>query len=213
MKLFGFYLSSAAYRVRIALNLKGVEYEQVSLKLRAGEHKQADYMDLNPQGLVPALALSGAASDTILFQSMAILEYLEEVYPDPPMLPEHPALRAQVRAVADNIACDIHPLNNLRILLYLKNELGQDDETINTTWYHQWLKSGFDGIERQIGANPFCFGETPGLADVCLIPQVYNARRFEFDLEPYEKIRAVDEACLAHEAFDRALPENQPDAS
>ena len=212
MKLFGFYLSSAAYRVRIALNLKGVDYEQVSLKLRAGEHRKDEYIALNPQGLVPALALSGAASDTVLFQSMAILEYLEEVFPEPPLLPDHPTLRAKVRAVADNIACDIHPLNNLRILLYLKNELGQDDEAVNT-WYHQWLKSGFDGIERSISADPYCFGEAPGLADVCLVPQVYNARRFEFDLEPYDKIRAVEGKCLAHEAFDRAVPENQPDAA
>ena len=162
---------------------------------------------------MPALGLSGAAEGTVIPQSMTILDYLEEVYPDPPLLPEHPTLRAQVRAVADNIACDIHPLNNLRVLLYLKNELGHNDETVNTTWYHQWLKAGFDGIERQIGADPFCFGETPGLADICLVPQVYNARRFAFDLEPYEKIRAVEEACLAHEAFDRAVPEKQPDAA
>ena len=213
MKLFGYYLSSAAYRVRIALNLKGVDYEQVSLTLRAGDHRKDDYLALNPQGLVPALALSGAASETILFQSMAILEYLEEVFPEPPLLPEHPVLRARVRAVANNIACDIHPLNNLRILLFLKDELGQDDETVNTTWYHQWLKAGFDGIERSIDADPFCFGEAAGLADVCLVPQVYNARRFKFDLEPYGKIRAVEEACLALAPFEHAVPENQPDAA
>lgn len=212
MKLFGFSLSSAAYRVRIALNLKDVDYELVSLKLKEGEHKRDDYLALNPQGLVPALALSGAASDTVLFQSTAILEYLEEVYPEPPLLPDHPVSRAKVRGVADNIACDIHPLNNLRVLLYLTNQLDHDDETVNTTWYHHWLQEGFGGIERSIGADPYCFGETPTLADVCLLPQVYNARRFKFDLEPYPKIRAVEEACLALEAFDKAYPDNQPDA-
>lgn len=211
MKLFGFFLSSAAYRVRIALNLKNIDYEQLSLKLREGEHKQADYLAVNPQGLVPALALSGAASDTVLFQSMAILEYLEEVYPDPPLLPDHPVRRAGVRAVADNIACDIHPLNNLRVMIYLKDELGHDDDEINT-WYHHWLKAGFDGVERSIGADPYCFGDTATLADVCLLPQLYNARRFNFDLEPYPKIRAVEEACLALDAFDKAYPDNQPDA-
>lgn len=211
MKLFGFFLSSAAYRVRIALNLKDIDYEQLSLKLREGEHKQADYLAVNPQGLVPALALSGAASDTVLFQSMAILEYLEEVYPEPPLLPKHPVTRANVRAVADNIACDIHPLNNLRVLIYLKDVLGHDDDEVNT-WYHHWLKAGFDGVERSIGADPYCFGDTPTLADVCLLPQLYNARRFKFDLEPYPKMRAVEETCLKHDAFDKAYPDNQPDA-
>lgn len=212
MKLFGFSMSSAAYRVRIALNLKGLDYELVSLKLREGEHKGDEYLALNPQGLVPALALSGAASDTILFQSTAILEYLEEVYPEPPLLPDHPVTRAEVRAVADNIACDIHPLNNLRVMLYLKSELGCDDEAVERTWYHHWLKQGFDGVERTIRADPFCFGEAPTLADICLLPQVYNARRFKFDLEPYEKICAVEKACLAVDAFDKAYPDNQPDA-
>lgn len=212
MKLFGFALSSAAYRVRIALNLKSINYELVSLKLREGEHRREDYMAINPQGLVPALALSGAASDTVLFQSMAILEYLDEVFPEPPLLPKHPVQRARVRAVADNVACDIHPLNNLRILLYLKNELGQDDETINTKWYHHWLAEGFNGIERSLEGSKFCFGDEPTMADVCLLPQVYNARRFKFDMEPYPKIRAVEEHCLKLEAFEKAHPDNQPDA-
>lgn len=212
MKLFGYYLSSAAYRIRIALNLKGLDHELVSLKLRAGEHKDEEYKALNPQGLVPALALSGAASGTVLGQSMAILEYLDEVYPKPPLLPDHPIRRARVRAVAHNIACDMHPLNNLRVLLYLGNELGHDKETVNVTWYHHWLKAGFDGIEQQIEAEPCCFGDAPGMADICLLPQVYNARRFKFDLDPYPRIRAVEEACLKLEAFDKAYPDNQPDA-
>ena len=211
MKLYSYYLSSAAYRVRIALNLKGVEHELTPIHLRHGDHKQADYKDLNPQGLVPALGLSGAAEGTVIPQSMAILDYIEEVYPEPPLLPEHPVSRARVRAVADNIACDIHPLNNLRVLQYLRNELGQDDDAV-TAWYHHWLKAGFDGVEQEIEPGPYCFGDTPTLADVCLVPQLYNARRFKFDLEPYPKIRAADEACARLEAFDKAYPANQPDA-
>ena len=168
MKLFGFALSSAAYRVRIALNLKSISYELVSLKLREGEHRREDYMAINPQGLVPALALSGDEADTVLFQSTAILEYLDEVFPEPPLLPRNPVQRARVRAVADNVACDIHPLNNLRILLYLKNELGHDDDTINTKWYHHWLAEGFNGIERSIdGAGSASATSRPWRMSAC----------------------------------------------
>ena len=211
MKLFGFFLSSAAYRVRIALNLKNIDYEQLSLKLREGEHKQADYLAVNPQGLVPALALSGAASDTVLFQSMAILEYLEEVYPDPPLLPDHPVRRARCRAVADNIACDIHPLNNLRVMLYLKDELGHDDDEINT-WYHHWLKAGFDGVERSIGADPYLLRRhrhpcrcLPPAAALQRAPLQVRSGALSQDPRRRRGVSCAD-------AFDKAYPDNQPDA-
>jgi maleylacetoacetate isomerase len=207
MKLFTYSLSSAAYRVRIALNLKSIDHELVPVHLRHGDHKSPEYLALNPQGLVPALGLDDG---TILAQSMAILEFLDETHPEPPLLPADAIARAQVRAAADIVACDIHPLNNLRVLLYLRGPLSQDEAEV-TAWYHTWLKSGFDAFEQLIDPAPFCFGDAPGLADVCLIPQLFNARRFEFALDDYPKIREVEEACATLDAFEAAHPSNHTD--
>jgi len=207
MKLYNYSLSSAAYRVRIALNLKGLDYQLVPVHLRRKEHHEDDYKTKNPQGLVPALELEDGAT---LGQSMAILEFLEELHPTPPLLPQDPFARARVRSVADAIACDIHPVNNLRVLNYVREEFGQDEDGVKR-WYHTWLRTAFDAIEHWIEPAPFCFGPAPGLADVCLVPQLFNARRFEFDLEPYPKILSVDVACVALDAFARAHPSQAPE--
>lgn len=207
MKLFTYSLSSAAYRVRIALNLKGLEHDLVPVHLRHGDHRSEEYLALNPQGLVPALRLPDG---TVLAQSMAILEYLDEAHPEVPLLPEDLIERARVRGAAQIIASDIHPLNNLRILMYLRNVLNQDEEGV-TRWYHEWLKSGFDALEHLIDPAPFCFGDTPGLVDVCLMPQLFNARRFELPLEGYPKILQVEETCSAIEAFAAAHPSQHSD--
>lgn len=210
MKLFDYFRSSAAYRVRIALNLKGLEAEQVSVHLvrGGGEHKQAAYLVVNPQGLLPALETDDG---TVLAQSLAILEYLEEAYPDPPLLPSSAIARAQVRALCQMVACEIHPLNNLRTMQYLKNELGHDQETVNT-WYAHWVRSGFQAIEQMIGSNGYCFGGQVSLADTCLVPQIFNAHRFKVDLTPYPKVRKVEAVCGALDAFAKAHPAKQPDA-
>ncbi|RMF08549.1 MAG: maleylacetoacetate isomerase [Alphaproteobacteria bacterium] len=206
--LYDYWRSSAAYRVRIALNLKGVSYEQESVNLVSGAQSEAGYRDrINPQGLVPALVIGGVA----LTQSLAIIDYLEETIPEPPLLPEQPAERARVRAMAQVIACDIHPLNNLRVLKYLKGPLGQGQEAVDA-WYRHWIQEGFTALERQTGAGPYLSGDRPGLADICLVPQMYNARRFNVDLDPFSRLVSIDEACRALSAFDKAAPENQPDA-
>ena len=212
MKLYGYFRSSAAFRVRIALNLKGIAYEQVSIHLRKKEQQKPDYLAVHPQGLVPALADDGE----VFIQSLAIIEYLDETHPEPPLLPGHPAGRARVRALAQAVACDIHPIDNLRVLRYLVKPLGHDEKDIEA-WFNHWIKLGFDGIERILAddgqAGKFCHGDTPGLADICLVPQVYNARRYpSFDMTPYPAIRRVADACLALDAFERARPEKQPDA-
>lgn len=207
MKLYTYSLSSAAYRVRIALNLKGVAHDKVPVHLRKADHQADEYKALNPQGLVPALGLDDG---TVIAQSMAIVEYLEETYAQPPLLPPDPVRRARVRAVAYGIACDIHPLNNLRVLNYLRERLGQDNDGVRR-WYHEWLRHGFDALEQMIDPAPFCFGAAPGLADICLVPQVANARRFEFPLDPYPKIVAVDAACQPNAAFADAHPSLQSD--
>ncbi|MCB8819862.1 maleylacetoacetate isomerase [Microvirga rosea] len=208
MKLYTYFRSSAAYRVRIALNLKGVRYEAVPINLLKGEQKAEDYRRINPQGRVPALDLG----ETVLTQSTALLEYLDEVYPEPPLLPVGAMQRARVRAVSSIIACDIHPLNNSGTLAYLKNRLGHDQAAADD-WYRHWVSEGFEAVEKLIEPGPYAFGTRITLADLYLVPQVFNARRFNIALDDYPKIRAVDEACARHAAFREAAPANQPDAA
>lgn len=207
MKLYTFFRSSAAYRVRIALNLKGLSYDAAFISLPKNEQRQPDYMAINPQGRVPTLDRDG----TVLIQSPAILEYLEETHPEPPLLPRDPVTRAKVRAVAAVIGCDIHPLNNSGTLAYLKGRMGQDEAAVNA-WYAHWVVEGFRAIERLVEPGPFAFGDRPTLADIYLVPQVYNARRFKVPLDDYPKIAAVDAACGEVDAFKAAAPEKQPDA-
>ncbi|MDT3687269.1 MAG: maleylacetoacetate isomerase [Pseudorhodoplanes sp.] len=209
MKLYTYFRSSAAYRVRIALNLKDITYEGVSVHLTkdGGQHKKPDYRTINPQMRVPALELSSGEK---LIQSLAIIEYLDEVFPDPALLPRDAIERAHVRAVAQIIACDIHPLNNLVSLQYLR-KLGHDDATVNE-WYASWILSGFEAIERLLKPGPYAFGSHVTLADICLVPQVFNARRFKVPLDRFPKILAVDAACAKLPAFDKARPENQFDS-
>jgi maleylacetoacetate isomerase len=211
LTLYDYWRSSAAYRVRIALNLKGLAYKQVPVHLvkDGGEQHGAAYKALNPQELVPLLV----DGDSRIGQSLAILEYLEEVFPVPTLLPADPALRAQVRALALHIACDVHPLNNLRVLQYLSAELGVDDEAKNA-WYRHWVQRGLAAVEQGLAAfdGRLSLGQRPGYLEACLIPQVYNARRFNCDLDAYPRILAMSERCEALEAFKQAAPEAQPDA-
>jgi maleylpyruvate isomerase len=212
MKLYGYFRSSAAFRVRIALNLKGLAYDQVSLHLRQNQQYGAEYLKLNPQGLVPALV----DGSEIATQSLAIMEYLDETHPKPPLLPVMPSARARVRSIAQMIACDIHPIDNLRVLRYLAKPLGHDEKVIET-WFNHWIELGFQAIEKRLAGEKatgkFCHGDAPGLADCCLVPQVVNAKRHpSFDLSPYPTIMRIFDACLALPAFDRAMPQNQPDA-
>jgi maleylpyruvate isomerase len=209
MRLYDYWRSSAAYRVRLALNFKGLSYEQIAIDLRQGAQREPAFLAINPQGLVPVLEDDGA----ILTQSLPILNYLEERYPEPALLPRDSPGRARSRAIAVAIACEIHPLNNLRVLQYLERELGLD-EGRRTAWYRHWIAEGFGPLERMIArsAGEFCVGDFPSLADLCLVPQVYNARRYQCDLEPYPIIRRIDERCREIEAFEHAAPERQPDA-
>ncbi len=208
MKLYTYFRSSAAYRVRIALNLKKLPYEAIAIHLvkDGGRHKSAEYRAVNPQMRVPALQLD---SGEILLQSLAIAEYLEETHPNPPLLPQDPLTRAQVRAVSQIVASDIHPLNNLVTLNYLK-KLGHDQAAVDE-WYASWVKAGFEAIEPMLKPGPYAFGSTPGMADLCLVPQIFNARRFKVQLDAFPKIAAVDAACAKLEAFELARPDNQPD--
>jgi maleylacetoacetate isomerase len=210
MKLYSYFRSSAAYRVRIALNLKGLTYETVPVHLikDGGQNRRPEFRAVNPQMRVPALI---APDGEVLIQSLAIIEYLEETHPDPPLLPKNPIARAKVRALAQLIACDIHPLNNVGPLRYLKNQMGQEQSAIDA-WYHHWVVEGFAALEALIEPGPYAWGKEVTLADVCLVPQVNNARRLKVPLERFPKIVAVDAACLALPAFDRARPENQPEA-
>lgn len=210
MKLYSFFRSSAAYRVRIALNLKGLAYETAGIHLQrdGGQNLKPDYRAINPQMRVPALQLD---SGEILTQSLAIIDYLDEIHPEPPLLPRDALARARVRALAQLVACDIHPLNNVAPLRYLKNELGQEQARIDA-WYHHWVLVGFDAIESMLGPGPYAFGAAVTLADVCLVPQVANARRLKVPLDNYPKIVAVDATCAKLPAFEKARPENQPDA-
>ncbi len=210
MKLYTFFRSSAAFRVRIAMNLKGLGYEPQSVHLPKNEQRADGFLAVNPQGLVPVLEDGGRS----LTQSLAIIEYLEETRPEPPLLPADSAGRARVRALALAIACDIHPLNNLRVLRYLKKSLGHGDGEINA-WYRHWIALGFEAVEAMLAApetGTYCHGEQPGLADVCLVPQVFNARRYDCDLSAYPAVVRVHDACMALPAFRAAAPENQPDA-
>ncbi len=212
MRFFGYYRSSAAYRCRIAFNLKGFAPEFVPIHLRRAEHTTPAFRDLNPQALLPALDLGGGK---VLTQSLAIIEWLEETHPKPPLLPADPLERAAIRAFALAIAAEIHPLNNLRVLGYLKGELGQDQARVDS-WYRHWVEDGLRACEalvtRQARRGPFCFGDTPGLADICLVPQLYNARRFDADLSGCPTLLAIDAHCATHPAFKAAVPEAQPDA-
>jgi maleylacetoacetate isomerase len=208
--LYSFFRSSAAYRVRIAFNLKGLGYDTAAIHLQkdGGQQRQPAYRAINPQMRVPTLRLD---SGEILTQSLAIIEYLDEVHPQPPLLPSDPVERAQVRALAQLVACDIHPLNNLAPLRYLKNELGQEQSKIDA-WYHHWVREGFDALEAMVTPGPYAHGPDVTLADICLVPQVANARRLKVGLDPYPKIVAIDAACAKLTAFEEARPERQPDA-
>jgi maleylacetoacetate isomerase len=210
VKLYSYFRSSAAYRVRIALNLKGIAYDTASVHLvkDGGHNKRQEFRAINPQMRVPVLVTPG---DEVLIQSLAIIEYLEETHPQPALLPKDPIARAKVRALAELIACDIHPLNNTSPLRYLKNTMGQEQSAIDA-WYHHWVVTGFEAFEELIEPAPFACGDTVTTADICLVPQVYNARRLKVPLEKFPKIVAVDKACQALAAFDRARPEKQPDA-
>jgi len=211
MKLYTFFRSSAAFRVRIALNVKGVKYEPLPKAFAKNEHRAADYLAVNPQGLIPALDVDGA----VLSQSLAIIEYLDETHPTPPLLPGDALGRARVRSMAQAIACDIHPLNNLRVLNYLKGDLEQDEEAVNT-WYRHWITAGFRGLEAQASefssSQRFLFGDAVSLADICLVPQMFNARRFKTDLTPFPTLLAVSTHLESLPAFAAARPEVQPDA-
>ena len=210
MILYDYFRSSAAYRVRIALNLKGLVPERRFVHLRKGEQRAPDYVRLNPQGLVPTLV----ADDTTLTQSLAIIEYLDETHPDPALLPQGAADRAWVRSIAQSIACDIHPIDNLRVLKYLDKTFHVDEPARND-WYAHWIRLGFEAIEARLAGRAggkFAFGDTPTLADICIVPQVANAGRVKLPMEPYPRISAVNANCLAHPAFDAARPERQPDA-
>ncbi len=210
MKLYSYFRSSAAYRVRIALNLKGLAYETVPVHLvkDGGHNKRPEFRAVNPQMRVPVLVTTAGE---VLIQSLAIIEYLDETHPDPPLLPKDAVARARTRALAQLVACDIHPLNNIGALRYLKNQLRQEQSAIDA-WYHHWVLAGFAALETLIKPDPYACGAQVTLADICLVPQVYNARRLKVPLEKFPKIVGVDAACLALPAFDRARPENQPDA-
>ena len=209
IKLYGYFRSSAAFRVRIALNLKKLDYETAAIHLRRNDQTRPDYLGVNPQGLVPTLEDGGLR----LIQSLAIIEYLDETYPDPPLLPTHPADRARVRGLAEIVACDIHPINNLRVLRYLTHSLGHDEAAI-ATWYNHWIDAGFRAFERLLAEDPrteFCHGDSPGLADISLVPQVVNAERYRLDLAPYPTITRIYRSCMALEPFAAAHPNRQPD--
>jgi maleylpyruvate isomerase len=210
VKLYSYFRSSAAYRVRIALNLKGIAYETASVHLvkDGGHNRRPEYRAINPQMRVPALALD---SGEVLIQSLAIIGYLDETHPEPPLLPKDALDRARVRGLAEIIACDIHPLNNTSPLRYLKNSLKHDQAEIDS-WYHHWILEGFEALEAMMDDGPYTLGAAVTLADVCLVPQVANARRLKVPLDRFPKIVAVDAACNKLAAFDKARPENQPDA-
>jgi maleylpyruvate isomerase len=211
MKLYNFFRSGSSHRLRIALRLKGLEAEYLPVDLRTEEHLGPEFKAINPQAMVPALVHDGK----VLIQSPAIIEWLEERFPTPALLPVDPDDRVHVRAMAAIIGCDIHPINNRRILEYLRQQLGCDDAAVNA-WCVTWITAGFDALEALLAADParsaFCFGHIPTIADVYLVPQVESARRFKIDLAPWPHIRAVDKACAMLDAFRLATPSSQPDA-
>ncbi|HEX9433252.1 MAG TPA: maleylacetoacetate isomerase [Burkholderiales bacterium] len=211
MKLYTYFRSSAAFRVRIALNLKGLTYQPVFVHLAKGEHRQPDYAKVNPQALLPTLELDDG---TRLTQSLAIIEWLDEKHPTPALLPKEALARARVRALAYLVASEIHPLNNLRVLQHLKRALGQTQEQIDN-WYRHWIADGLAKLEAELarpGPGKFCHGDAPSLADCCLVPQIFNAKRYNSELATYPKTMRVFENCMQLEAFDRAQPAKQPDA-
>ena len=210
MTLYSYFRSSAAYRVRIAFNLKGLGYDMIPIHLQkeGGLNRKPAYRAINPQMRVPALKLD---SGELLTQSLAIIEYLDEVHPHPPLLPRDPVDRAKVRAMAQLIACDIHPLNNVGPLRYLKNEFGQDQAKIDG-WYHHWILEGFEALETMLRPEPYAYGSDVTLADLCIVPQVANALRLKVPLDRFPRIMAVAHACGSLAAFEEARPENQPDA-
>jgi maleylpyruvate isomerase len=210
MILYGYALSSASFRVRIALALKNLAYTPIIKNLRVGEHRLADYLTINTQGMVPALGLDDGS---VLTQSLAIIEYLDEMYPDPALLPAEPVARARVRALSNTITSDVHPLNNLRVLRYLEEKLSLDKNN-RDAWYRHWVQVGFDALERSLerdgATGRFCHGDSVTMADLCLVPQVFNARRFLVDLHAYPKIVAIDAACREMEAFRSTAPQLPP---
>jgi len=212
VKLYNFFRSGTSHRLRIALNLKGLTYEYLPVDLRSEQHVGAEYKALNPQGLVPTLLVDGH----VMTQSPAIIEWLEERYPDPALLPSDPIARARVRALAAIVGCDIHPVNNRRILESLRHDFKADETAINR-WCATWIAQGFDAIEALLAADPqrgeFCFGDAPTLADVYLVPQVESARRFKVDVGHWRRIQGIDDACRKLEAFRKAAPAAQPDAT
>ncbi|HEY9573354.1 MAG TPA: maleylacetoacetate isomerase [Pusillimonas sp.] len=213
MKLYGYFRSSAAYRVRIALNLKGLAYETVPVHLLkdGGQQLSDSYRSMNPTALVPTLV----DGDLVAGQSMAILEYLEETHPAPALLPADAKGRVRVRAIAQTIACDIHPLNNLRVLKYLKHEMGVGEDNKNA-WYRHWIAQGLASVEAMLATSPetgrYCHGDQPTFADLCLVPQLFNARRFGCDESAFPNIVRIDAACAQLAAFQQATPDNQPDS-
>ena len=211
MILHGYFRSSASYRVRIALALKGLDYDLQPVHLRRGEQQAPEFLKQNPQGLVPVLEHEGA----VLPQSLAIVEYLEERFPEPALLPAAPEDRAWVRALAQVVACDIHPINNLRILQHLEQDLGVDDET-RSAWARRWIDSGFAAMEAMLRddqrTGEHCFGTQPTLADICLVPQVFNSQRFGVDMDRYPTLARIHENCMRLPAFADQAPERQPDA-
>lgn len=211
MKLYGFWRSSAAFRVRIALNLKGLAYDYLSVHLTKGEHNRPEFGAVNPQHLVPVLEDEGER----LFQSLAIIEYLDETHPEPPLLPADALGRSRVRSLALLVACEIHPLNNPRVLNYLTKTLEITEEQ-KLTWYRHWVATGFAALEQRLSTERatgrYCHGDQPGLADIALVPQVANAKRFEVDLAPFPTIVRINDACMQLAPFQKAAPEQQPDA-
>jgi maleylacetoacetate isomerase len=207
MKLYTYFRSSAAYRVRIALNLKNIPHELAGVNLLKAEQTATPYTDKNPQGLLPALETEHG----VLAQSLAILEWLEETHPETPLLPSNSWEKAQVRSFCYAIACDIHPIDNLRVLKYLSGELNVSDDQKNT-WYRHWIIEGFSKLEQTLSDSAYCFGNAPTLADACLVPQVFNALRFKVDMSQFPKIHAIYNRCNELQAFIDAAPENQPDA-
>jgi len=211
MKLYGFWRSSAAYRVRIALALKGLSYDYVSVHLTQGEQNQPEFGAINPQHLVPVMEDDGDR----LYQSLAIVQYLDEIHPEPRLIPADPVEGARVRSLALIVACEIHPLNNPRVLNYLTGKFGITDDQ-RREWYHHWIQVGFTALEQRLASEPgtgrFCHGNTPGFADLSLVPQVANAKRFKVDLTPFPTILRINDECLPLEPFQKAAPENQPDA-
>ncbi|TAK88185.1 MAG: maleylacetoacetate isomerase [Betaproteobacteria bacterium] len=212
MKLYTFFRGSSPFRLRIALNLKGLPYEAIAVHLGKGEHRKSDFGAINPQQLLPALVLDDGH---VLNQSLAIIEYLDETHPNPPLIPKEPKARARVRSLSLLVACEIHPLNNARTLAYLRKQMGQSEEQVSA-WYRHWIADGLAKLEAEMtrgpGTGKFSHGDAPTMADCCLVPQIFNAQRFNCELAPYPTLMRVYAECMKLEAFDRAQPSKQPDA-